>query len=164
MSDEEIHFELVYLQSINQKHTNFPKIKSRCYLRITGARWVTWSDFHTEDPQILSVTAQNIVPRYLYTPDLKHISPMRKTIKPLPIPAIIVVREISHLVPHYESDVKGLVFHNTYEYQTRCSRFVARCLATPSNSHCGMCGQRGHGETPCPGHNSCPYLRKEEAM
>ena len=35
--------------------------KSRCHLKILGARNVTWNQVHTEDPQTLGVTVQNLV-------------------------------------------------------------------------------------------------------
>ena len=31
------------------------------HLKILGVRWVTWSKFHTTEPQILGATTQNFV-------------------------------------------------------------------------------------------------------
>jgi len=35
--------------------------KSRIHFQILGARWVTWSKLHTDDPQISGVSMQNVV-------------------------------------------------------------------------------------------------------
>lgn len=44
--------------------------KSRSHLKVPGARFVSRSKFRTEDPQILSGTAQNLVPGILCVPVL----------------------------------------------------------------------------------------------
>ena len=45
------------------------------HLKILGVRWVTWSKFHTKQPQILGATTQNLVAteilQDLFTPDVK---------------------------------------------------------------------------------------------
>jgi hypothetical protein len=48
--------------------------KFRSHLKVPGARFVTRSKFHTEDPQILGTTAQNLMPGFLCVPvlDLPH--------------------------------------------------------------------------------------------
>ena len=46
--------------------------KTSSHLKILGVRRVTWSMFHTEDPQILGTTKQNLVATvtwHLFTPD-----------------------------------------------------------------------------------------------
>jgi hypothetical protein len=42
--------------------------KSSSHLKILGARNVTWSKFHTDDPQILGATVQNLVVRATWRP------------------------------------------------------------------------------------------------
>ena len=44
--------------------------KSVGNLKILGNRRVTWSSFHTEDPQIFGATIQNLIAWDLCTPDL----------------------------------------------------------------------------------------------
>ena len=46
--------------------------KSRSFHRIVGARRMTWSEFHTEDPQILGTIIQNLVPRAAGHPGFVH--------------------------------------------------------------------------------------------
>jgi len=46
--------------------------KSRSHIRITGVRRMTWSRFHTEDPNIIGVTVQNVVSRVTWRPGFVH--------------------------------------------------------------------------------------------
>jgi len=50
--------------------------KSRKRLKILGARWVTWSRFHSEGPQILCVTIHNLVARVNWRPGFVHMVTM----------------------------------------------------------------------------------------
>jgi hypothetical protein len=51
--------------------TNFPK-KSTIHLKILSARRVAWSKFHTEDPQIIGATLQNLVARATWQQRFVH--------------------------------------------------------------------------------------------
>lgn len=46
--------------------------KSRSHPKIPGTRRTTWSKFHTEDPQILSTTVQNLVTTVSWYPGIVH--------------------------------------------------------------------------------------------
>ena len=43
-------------------------LKFRSHLKILGAKMVTWSKFHTEEPKMLGATAQNLVVRVTWRP------------------------------------------------------------------------------------------------
>jgi hypothetical protein len=45
---------------------------SRNHLKILGARWETWSKFHTEDPQMLYTSLQNLVAQITLHPGFVH--------------------------------------------------------------------------------------------
>ena len=62
--------------------TKFPK-KFRDYLKILGARTVTWSKFHTEDPEILGTTVQSLVSWTIRRSEFVHpwFNPNRCTAK-----------------------------------------------------------------------------------
>jgi hypothetical protein len=47
--------------------------KSRSHLEIPGVRRVTLSKFHTEDPQILGTTCQNLVIQAAWHPEFVHL-------------------------------------------------------------------------------------------
>jgi hypothetical protein len=46
--------------------------KSRCHLKILGARRAMRRKFHTENPQILGATVQNLVARATWPPGLVY--------------------------------------------------------------------------------------------
>jgi hypothetical protein len=52
---------LPFVQNILQGRSAQIFQKSRSYLKILGARRVTWSKFHSEEPQILGAMVQNLV-------------------------------------------------------------------------------------------------------
>jgi hypothetical protein len=47
--------------------------QSRSHIKILGARWVTWSKFHTDDPQILSTTREKLFTQDLWTPRSRSV-------------------------------------------------------------------------------------------
>jgi hypothetical protein len=47
--------------------------KSSSYVKIQGARSVIWSMFHTEDPQMLLATVQNVVTQETWRPRFVHV-------------------------------------------------------------------------------------------
>jgi len=46
--------------------------KSRCHLKVLGARMVTWSKFCTEGPEILGTTVQNLFAPVSWHPGFMH--------------------------------------------------------------------------------------------
>jgi hypothetical protein len=46
--------------------------RCRSHLKIPGTRWVAWSKFHTEDPEILGATMLNLVAQATWHPGFVH--------------------------------------------------------------------------------------------
>jgi hypothetical protein len=72
--DRQMNLRTIWkLQTLHSKSANFSH-KFRSNLKILGSRRVTWSEFHSQDPQILGATLQNIVAMAVLGPAFVHTS------------------------------------------------------------------------------------------
>jgi hypothetical protein len=110
----------------------------------------------SKNPQILGVAVPNLVPRGLCTSNLKYTSPIAKTDKPFSPFDLFCARNFPpcpvSCVGHERVDARQYTPNPMLCF--RCQVWPHPATTYVYTEHCGLCGQSGHGETPCPRHLS----------